>query len=150
MHYRFLTAWLLDAERRAVWRELRDAGSWPEWWRGVERVATLAPDEHYRIAWRSRIPYDLEFEFVVHDLDEPCAMSGEARGELTGTGHWRLFEQNGVTAVTYEWNVRTTKRWMNALAPVARPIFEYNHNVVMRWGGEGLARRLGCNLLAAG
>ena len=116
----------------------------------MERVATLAPDEHYRIAWRSRIPYDLEFEFVVHDLDEPCAMSGEARGELTGTGHWRLFEQNGVTAVTYEWNVRTTKRWMNALAPVARPIFEYNHNVVMRWGGEGLARRLGCNLLAAG
>ena len=116
----------------------------------MERVIELAPDEHYRIAWRSRIPYDLEFEFVVHDLDEPSSMKGEARGELTGTGHWRLFEQNGITAVTYEWNVRTSKRWMNALAPVARPIFEYNHNVVMRWGGEGLARRLGCNLLAAG
>ena len=37
-------------------------------------------------------------------------MSGEASGALPGTGHWRLFEQNGVTAVTYEWNVRTTKR----------------------------------------
>jgi hypothetical protein len=55
-----------------------------------------------------------------------------------------------VTAVTYEWKVRTTKRWMNLLAPLARPIFDYNHNVVMRWGGEGLARRLDCNLLAAG
>ena len=32
---------------------------------------------------------------------------------------------------------------MKTLAPVARPVFEYNHNVVMRWGGEGLARRLG-------
>ena len=110
----------------------------------------LEPDVRYRIAWRSRIPYDLEFEFTVHDMDEPCSMSGEADGELTGSGQWRLFEQDGVTAVTYEWNVHTTKPWMNVLAPVARPIFEYNHNVVMRWGGEGLARRLGCNLLAAG
>jgi hypothetical protein len=52
--------------------------------------------------------------------------------------------------VTYDWNVRTTKRWMNVLAPVARPAFEYNHNVVMRRGGEGLAQRLGCRLIAAG
>ena len=55
-----------------------------------------------------------------------------------------------MTAVTYEWNVRTTKAWMNLLAPVARPVFAYNHDVVMRWGGEGLARRLDCKLLAAG
>jgi hypothetical protein len=116
----------------------------------VERVTVLEADEHYRIAWRSRIPYVLEFEFVVRELDEPCSMSGEATGELTGTGHWRLFEQDGVTAVTYEWNVHTTKAWMNALSPLAKPIFEYNHNVVMRWGGEGLARRLDCKLLAAG
>jgi hypothetical protein len=26
----------------------------------------------------------------------------------------------------------------------------YNHDVVMRWGGEGLARELDCNFLAAG
>jgi hypothetical protein len=77
-------------------------------------------------------------------------MFGEAAGELTGTGHWRLFEQDGVTAVTYDWRVRTTKAWMNALAPLARPVFEYNHNIVMGWGGQGLAQRLGCNLLAAG
>jgi len=116
----------------------------------VERVTVLAPDERYLIAWRSRVPYELEFEFAVRELDEPRSMSGDAIGELTGTGHWRLFEQDGVTAVTYEWNVRTTKAWMNLLSPLARPVFEYNHNVVMRWGGEGLARRLGCRLLAAG
>ncbi|MEA2367019.1 MAG: hypothetical protein QOI32_2531, partial [Thermoleophilaceae bacterium] len=83
-------------------------------------------------------------------VEPPCEMLGTASGELTGSGHWRLFEQAGVTAVTYEWNVRTTRAWMNALAPIARPVFEYNHNVVMRWGGEGLARVLNCRLLAAG
>jgi len=116
----------------------------------VERVTVLEPDERYRIAWRSRVPYELEVDFTVKEVDEPRAMSGEASGVLTGEGHWRLFEQNGVTAVTYEWNVRTTRTWMNLLAPVARPVFAYNHDVVMRWGGEGLARRLDCKLLAAG
>jgi hypothetical protein len=113
-------------------------------------VTVLAPDERYRIAWRSRVPYELEFDFEVVDLDEPRSMRGVASGALRGTGQWRLFEQGGVTAVLYEWNVETTKPWMNLLGPVARPVFEYNHDVVMRWGGEGLARQLDCNLLAAG
>jgi hypothetical protein len=133
-----------------VWWVLREAERWPEWWRGVERVTVLAPDERYRIAWRSRVPYELEFDFGVIDLDEPRSMRGAASGALTGTGQWRLFEQDGVTAVLYEWNVETTKAWMNFLGPVARPVFDYNHDVVMRWGGEGLAQRLDCNLLAAG
>jgi hypothetical protein len=29
-------------------------------------------------------------------------------------------------------------------------VFAYNHDVVMGWGGEGLARRLGVPLLASG
>jgi hypothetical protein len=104
----------------------------------------------YRVAWRSRIPYVLEFDFTVRGLAKPRWMEGDASGDLEGTGSWRLFEDGGVTAVVYDWEVASTKRWMNALGPVARPIFEYNHDVVMRWGGEGLARRLGVRLLAAG
>jgi len=110
----------------------------------------LSPDERYLIAWRSRIPYELEFEFEVLELDPPCCMSGTATGELAGTGEWRLFEQQGVTAVTYDWNVATTKRWMNLLAPVARPVFAWNHDWVMARGGEGLARKLGASLVAHG
>ena len=63
-------------------------------------------------------------------------MRGEASGALAGTGHWRLFEQDGVTAVLYEWNVETTKLWMNVLAPVARPVFD-----VQPRRGDALGRR---------
>jgi hypothetical protein len=113
---------------------LQDVECWPSWWRGVARISVLG-DERYRVAWRSRIPYELEFDFAVERTDAPREMRGSATGALTGSGHWRLFEQHGVSAVLYEWNVHTTKRWMNALGPVARPVFEYNHDVVMRWGG---------------
>jgi hypothetical protein len=36
---------------------------------------------------------------------------------------------------------------MNLLAPLARPIFRWNHDVVMDWGADGLARRLGVKRL---
>jgi hypothetical protein len=104
----------------------------------------------YRVAWRSRVPYVLEFDFTVRGLEAGRWMEGEATGDLEGRGRWRLFEDGGITAVVYDWDVTSTKRWMNLLGPLARPVFEYNHDVVMRWGGEGLARRLGVRLLAAG
>jgi len=154
--YRFLTTWILPAPREAAWEVLEDVERWHQWWRGVERVALVSPGADgplgccYRIAWRSRVPYELEFDFTVRRVEAPRLMQGTAEGELTGSGTWRLFEQDGVSAVIYEWSVDTTKRWMNLLAPLARPVFEHNHDVVMRWGGEGLARRLGVALLAAG
>jgi hypothetical protein len=37
---------------------------------------------------------------------------------------------------------------MNLLSPVARPVFRWNHDYVMRTGGEGLARLLGARLLS--
>ena len=154
--YRFLTTWLLDCEREPAWEVLHDTVRWPEWWRGVVSVKELEPgDENhvggrYRIAWRSRLPYPLEFEFAVSEAERPALMAGTAEGELAGTGRWRLFEHQGTTAVLYEWNVATTKPWMNLLSPVARPVFAWNHDVVMGWGGEGLARRLGARLLARG
>jgi uncharacterized protein YndB with AHSA1/START domain len=154
--YRFLTTWLIESSRDDVWGVLQDPLRWPEWWRGVTRVSELDGGDdarvgsRYRIVWRSRVPYRLEFDFTVRRLESGRSMEGEAAGDLEGTGCWRLFEQDGVTAVVYDWNVSSTKRWMNLLGPVGRPVFEYNHDAVMRWGGEGLARRLGARLLAAG
>jgi hypothetical protein len=156
LRYRFLTSWLIASPRDDVWEVLEDPVRWPEWWRGVVRVSELDPGDErrvgsrYGIAWRSRIPYELEFDFTVSRLEPPSFMEGDAAGELEGTGRWRLFEQDGVTAVLYEWDVRTAKPWMNLLAPLARPAFKHNHDLVMRWGGEGLARRVGGELLAAG
>jgi hypothetical protein len=37
---------------------------------------------------------------------------------------------------------------MNAIAPVARPVFAWNHHAVMKQGGVGLAQALGVALIA--
>ena len=159
--YSFLTTWCLEAPREQVWDAIWEADRWPEWWRGVvasERVVEgdeIGIGQVGRYTWRSRLPYDLDFEMTTTRVEKPHLLEGEAQGELAGVGRWRLFEEEGadgdgpVTAVVYEWNVHTSKPWMNLLSPIARPVFEWNHDWVMRNGGEGLASLLGCRLLAA-
>jgi uncharacterized protein YndB with AHSA1/START domain len=149
--YEFVTTWCLDAPIDRVFDAIDDAARWPEWWKGV-RAAELLDDGDenkigrlWRLVWRSKLPYDLEFESRITRREPPYLLEGSADGELIGVGRWRLFEGRG-TAVVYEWNVRTAKEWMNRLAPIARPAFEWNHDVVMRQGGQGLARRLGAEL----
>jgi uncharacterized protein YndB with AHSA1/START domain len=154
--YRFLTTWLVEAPRERVFQAIWDSERWPTWWPGVESVVELEPGDDDgvgslgRYVWKSRLPYRLTCDTRVTRVERPRYMEGEATGELAGTGRWRLFEQEGVTAVLYDWDVRTTSRWMNLLAPLVRPVFAWNHDVVMRWGGEGLARHLRAPLLALG
>ena len=74
---------------------------------------------------------------------------GAYSDDLGGSGEHGPDGGIRVPADTDAWTVRPRTRGLTALAPVARPIFEYNHNVVLGWGGAGPARRLGCNLLAA-
>ena len=155
VEYRFLTTWLLDCERERVWEAIYDSEAWPRWWRGVKRAERLAEGDEQgigqrgRYVWRSAIPYAVEFEIRTTRVERPHLLEGAATGGLEGTGRWRLFEDDGATAVLYEWNVSTTKRWMNLVAPIARPVFEWNHDWVMRNGGAGIAELLGCRLLAA-
>ena len=73
------------------------------------------------MVWKSLLPYRVEFEVTTTHVERPSLLQADAVGELTGVGRWRLFEEGGVTAVLYEWNVATTRAWMNLLAPVARP-----------------------------
>ena len=152
--YRFLTTWLLEAPRERVWDAIYESERWPEWWHGVLEAEELERGDQSgvgrfgRYIWKSKLPYELEFFVRTTRVERPHLLEGDASGELAGTGLWRLYEQDGTTAVIYEWNVRTTRAWMNLLAPIARPIFAVNHNYVMRNGGTGLAQLLGARLLA--
>jgi len=136
---------------------LADCEAWPAWWRGVESVTELDPGDErrvgssYRVAWRApAVPYRVRFDFQVDAVDEPRAMEGHVRGALEGRGTWRLFQDGDLCAVTFDWEVRTARAWMNTLAPLARPLFTTSHDRLMRRGGQDLARRMGVALLAAG
>ena len=146
--YKFLSVWDIAAPVEAAWSAIKRPEDWPTWWKGVIRVVELAPGDEdglgaiHRSTWKSALPYTLEFDSEIVRIDELKLIEARAFGELDGKGVWRFEEKGNNTRVQYDWTVRTTKGWMNAIAPLARPIFKWNHDVIMRWGESGLNERL--------
>jgi hypothetical protein len=151
--YRFVTVWRLRCPQAAAWDAIVDSRAWPVWWPGVESVLPLKAGDSSgagsvsRFVWKSRLPYTLAFDMTVTRVEAPRLLAGDASGELAGTGVWELDQAEDVTTVRYTWDVSTTRAWMNLLAPIARPLFAWNHDHVMKNGGRALARRLSCELL---
>jgi len=149
-NYSFVTRWSFKEPLEQVWGALYDSDRWPTWWRGVEQGEKLrsadAPNEVgsvRRFTWKSRLPYRLTFDMTVTRVEPMSLIESTAEGELEGEGRWSFSSDAGNTLVRYDWSVCTTKAWMNVIAPVARPVFQWNHDVIMEWGREGLIRLLG-------
>lgn len=143
--YCFVTVWLIDAQLERVWDAIEDVDAWPMWWKGVLSVELLARGDEdgigsvRRTVWKSVLPYKLTFDSEVIRVERYSLIEARAFGELEGNGVWRFEGHGGAqTRLRYDWTVRTTKGWMNMLAPIARPLFQWNHDTIMRWGETGL------------
>jgi hypothetical protein len=147
--YSFVTTWRVEAPIDPVWEALYDAEAYPGWWKAVLAVTKLEPGgpdgigRIDRFVWRAPLGYRLRFDLRLTTIRRPHRLGGTASGDLEGTGEWNLRHEEGVTEVRYDWNVRTNRRWMNALAWIARPAFRSSHDAVMGDGATGLARLLG-------
>ena len=146
--YSFVTTWRFRAPIEWVRDAIRDYQGWPSWWRTVVAARQVARGdaqglgETVEFVFRTRLPYQVRFRMTTTHVRPPTELDGQAVGELDGTGRWRLRQDGDTTLVQYYWDVRTTRWWMNLLAPVARPLFAWNHDQVMESGRRGLARLL--------
>jgi uncharacterized protein YndB with AHSA1/START domain len=147
-HFYLVTEWQLDAPVERVWSLLKNVETWPSWWRAVRCVEKLQDGDAdgvgavHRMTWKTALPYQLTFDMRTERVEPMTEMEGRASGELDGVGLWTLRPHGENTHVRYDWNVEVTKPWMKALAPILRPVFAWNHNVVMGWGEEGIRSRL--------
>lgn len=152
--FSFITVWKIEAPLEPVWDALCAIEDWPQWWRGVVQVDVLARGDANRIGfrsrqvWKSRLPYKLKFEGSIVGIQPMSRIDISSQGELQGTGLMRFRNDGKLTTFQYDWDVSTTKTWMNVMAPLAKPFFSWNHDVIMNWGAEGLAKKLGCPKVA--
>lgn len=144
--YQFHTTWRFAAPLDLVWEAIYHSEIWPKWWPGLLSVVELERGDDNgignlrRYSWKGVIPYRLVFDIRTTRIERPNLLAGAASGDLTGSGVWHFSEENGAVLVQYEWQVSTQKKWMNLLAPLARPLFRWNHDQVMRRGVTGLTR----------
>ena len=81
--YRFLTTWLLEAERERVWDAIYDSERWPEWWRGVVETERLAEGDESgvgqagRYVWKSKLPYRARVHVRTTRVERPHLLEGD-------------------------------------------------------------------------
>lgn len=153
--YRFRTSWQIAAPLAPVYAAIEDSLDWPQRWPGVVSVNQLHSGDAAgignvrRYCWRGRLPYRVVFDITLAAKQPGRRLEGHACGDVCGTGIWLFAEAGDATAVQYDWLVSTSKAWMNLLAPLASPLFRWNHDWLMQRGGEALAHKLGTRLLAS-
>jgi carbon monoxide dehydrogenase subunit G len=153
--YHYVSTWQLQAPIEQVWAAIIDLEHLPAWYTGLREARELAPGDaqgvgtRVRYVIKGRLPLRLAVEATVTRVIEPRELELRAEGELAGTGRWSLDQHDGITTARYTWDVRTTRPWMNLVAPLARPMFTWNSKGVMLQAGEGLARFLGVPLVRA-
>ncbi|MEA2508797.1 MAG: hypothetical protein QOG21_879 [Actinomycetota bacterium] len=148
-NYLFVTTTELAAPLESVWEEVGRPERWVTWWPGLVAVTELeAGDQESRgslqeFTFKSKLPYTLSFRGRITRVDPLQRMDIQAVGELEGVANYELEETGRGTQMRLTWSVKTTKTWMNVMAPIARPFFAWNHDVLMKAGSRGLARKLG-------
>lgn len=148
--YAFVTRWRVHAPLEAVWDAIVRVEQWPAWWRAIAAAELTAPGDPqtgigrtFRLTWRTALPYGFVFDITTTRNEPQRLLEGRSVGQLEGVGLWTFTPEGDTTLLRYDWNVRTNVAWMNLLAWFLGPAFRYNHDTVMRWGAEGLAKRLG-------
>jgi hypothetical protein len=144
--YSFKSTWRIQAPEQLVEKSIDDIERWPVWWTDLESVAVLHFDEaiignQVGMQWRARGGYRLKLELQITNHDAR-KITFNSKGDLVGQGICNFAVHNSLTIVEILWNVKTTKLWMNLLAPVLRPVFISNHASLMRQGETGLNRYL--------
>lgn len=137
--YMFVSRWHVGAERDAVFEALADLASYPSWWPQVRTVDPV-DEENATVVARSFLPYALRFTLTREreDRDTGVLQVGIG-GDLVGWARLTLHPGHSSCMLLYEQRVTVRRRLLRATAPIARPMFRWNHAMMMRSGERGLA-----------
>lgn len=152
--YHFITSIELAARPHQIWETLAKSEDWVDWWRWLQEAEVLETGDPAGIGHRVRhqvsspLRYRLTYEGEVTHAEEDVASRFRADGDLRGLGQFSLKAMSQTsTLITFHWLVETPKRWMNLLAPLARPLFVWNHHRLMEDFAKDLADALPADLL---
>ena len=127
---------------------------WPLWWKDVKEVKEIIKGDEEGIGSMrtytliSPLGYKLSFNLLLTERTEYQLLKGEASGDLKGTGAWHFTSSADICFVECHWKVATTIPWMNFMGFFLRPVFQYNHSLVMKSGARCLARKLNAVLIS--
>lgn len=136
--YWFRDVWSVAAATPRVFDALVDVRNWPRWWPDVRSVHQV-DDDTAELTCRAILPYALTFR--LHRAEQN-ADTGLLRvnmtGDLDGYCEGVVTEGTSGSQLAIDQRVVVTKRLLRTFAPIARPLFQANHALMMWRGQRGL------------
>ena len=142
--YHFVTRWRFHAALPTVWSVVLDIERYPGWWKNFRSVKLVRGDGKsvgsvIDCEVRGSLPYSLKYSLEVIEAEQYRSILLRSSGDLVGTGRWVFSEpEPRVAAADYFWDVATTNRILNFVAPFARRVLARNHEQVMANGYAAL------------
>lgn len=142
--YHFISHWDIQAPLPELVGAVTNVYTWQGWWQGLQHITVLKQTENYvgsrfEAGWRSASGYVLTVEIVITGYKPRKLITFSSTGDLEGTGEWHFKAQgHKCSSAEIRWDVATTKPWMNNAAPVLRPLFRWNHALLMKRAERGL------------
>ena len=141
--YTFRSIWRVDASVFDAFTALADIEAYPRWWREIKEVRPI-DETRVDVHIRAALPYSLHVRLHKEIEDRQTGiLRTSLTGDLQGWSSWSIVPLQAGCSLRFDEEVVTTKPLMNALTPVARPLFLFNHSLMMRHGERGLRRYLG-------
>lgn len=141
-NYYFCEEWRVAAPVERAWTAIRDLEAYPRWWNefvAVERLNDLdGVGSRVSVHAKAALPYHMYFNLETIVEERPRLAIVKVRGDLIGEMRWRLETDGSGTRLIFDESVRTGKPLLNVFAPVFKPLFAWNHRVMMASGERGL------------
>jgi quercetin dioxygenase-like cupin family protein len=121
-----------------VWQLVAEPATYPSWWRQYPSVRRLNALQGVGALWQMQIqfqanlPYRLRFTLELVRSEKRQEIEWRAQGDLTGQVGFTLEETLAGTRVTYRSDLRTRKLTLNTISPLVKPLFDWNHKLMMR------------------
>ncbi len=145
-NYYFCEEWKVAASIDRAWMAIRDLEAYPRWWREFVEVRRLneldGVGSQVSVHAKAALPYHMYFDLETIVEERPRLAIVKVRGDLNGEMRWRLEPEGSGTHLTFDESVRTGKLLLNVFAPAFKPLFAWNHRVMMASGERGLHRYL--------
>ncbi|MGH2375144.1 MAG: SRPBCC family protein [bacterium] len=142
--YHFSEQWFVDAPIEEVWPVIRKVANYPSWWteflEATKRNDIDGPGGIVAVHVKAALPYHMYFDIEAVREEPPRIAEVRVRGDLNGSMHWTLASEGSGTRLHFEETVMTGKKLLNVLAPLFKPLFAWNHEIMMTHGEEGLRR----------
>lgn len=122
---------------------LHEIERYPAWWPEIKEVHPI-DEARADVRVRAALPYTLHVQLQTEIADKRVGiLRTSLTGDLEGWSSWSIRSVGSECLLRFDEEVVTTRPLMNALAPIARPLFRLNHSLMMRHGEQGLRRHLG-------